>query len=143
MNHKKGMSILVAAGMLVNTLPVEDFKLAMDSFSGVDGSNIEEVAAKLMEAGINEYAGSMAQSAREPMDTREKSAPKRRADAASFMVLLCGGEPDQPLPDHVYATAHTNSTLIERWGFGPPPAWAEKLADKRTVLPWNSEQYIA
>jgi hypothetical protein len=62
MNHKKGMSILVSSGMLVNTLPVEDFKMAMDSYAGVDGTNVEEVAQKLMDAGINPHAGIMAQS---------------------------------------------------------------------------------
>ena len=71
MNHRKGMSILVESGMLVNTIPPEDFKVAMDAYSGIDGTNIEEVTAKLLEAGINEYSGVMGQSDRQAMDTRE------------------------------------------------------------------------
>ena len=53
MNHRKGMSVLVADGMLVNTLPVEDFKMAMDAYAGVSSANLAEVTAKLLEAGIN------------------------------------------------------------------------------------------
>ena len=53
MNHKKGMSILVANGMFVNVLPVEDFKTAMDAYAGVNSDNLEEVTTKLLEAGIN------------------------------------------------------------------------------------------
>jgi hypothetical protein len=65
------MSILVATGMLVNTLPQEDFKMAMDAYAGIDGTNIESVTAKLLEAGINPYSGVMSSAEREAMDTRE------------------------------------------------------------------------
>lgn len=41
MNHKKGMSVLVSAGMLVNKIPPEDYRAAMDAYAGVNGSNLE------------------------------------------------------------------------------------------------------
>lgn len=59
MNHKKGMSVLIADGMLVNTLPLEDFRTAMDAYAGVNSANLTEVTSKLLDAGINEYSGVM------------------------------------------------------------------------------------
>ncbi len=81
------MSVLVASGMLVNTLPMEDFKLAMDSYADVNGSNIEEVATKLMEAGITDRVDTRVKSDREAMDTRQQQGAKRRLDADAFMQL--------------------------------------------------------
>ena len=64
MNHKKGMSILVESGMLVNTIPKDEFKAAMDAYAGVNAQNLEEVTKKLLDMGINEYSGVMSASDR-------------------------------------------------------------------------------
>ena len=77
-NFKKGQSLLIPDGMLVQPVQQHEFDSAIDTYAGLSDSNANQVFSKLAELGIIEGAGRQMQSQVQPMDTRPDEATKRQ-----------------------------------------------------------------
>lgn len=59
------------------------------------------------------------------------------------MALQSPNGVDGPLPDHVLLKTDNGSVIHDEWAYGRVPFWATSMTDRRRIMPWNSEQYVA
>ena len=63
---------------------------------------------------------------------------KRRADGHALMGLA-------PIPEEHLKNGPEmpSKRLLDAFPYEEKPSWAAKLIDKRQVMPWNSQQFVA
>ena len=153
-NFKKGQSLLIPDGMLVQPVQQHEFDSAIDTYAGLSDSNANQVFSKLAELGIIEGAGRQMQSQVQPMDTRPDEATKRQRAETSTQAAAPTETPNpiQAMAQMLHALSQCfKPELIANLGsvtdphrvpLPPPPSWAQGLVDRRSMVPWNDSQYI-